>query len=119
MAPTFAKVFKEMIVVTDPHKPLPRAAKGTVIRKQALALYAEEIENACVQSMLLWNGKYSLRPYYYSYKAVEDSTVKYAGGPVSWSEADVQSWLLDQAEALNDGVSRDITHDLFEQGFDR
>lgn len=52
MAPTFAKVFKEMIVVTDPHKPLPRAAKGTVIRKQALALYAEEIENACVQSML-------------------------------------------------------------------
>ena len=48
MAPTFAKIFKEMIVVTDPSKPLPRTAKGTVLRKPALALYAEEIEKACV-----------------------------------------------------------------------
>lgn len=42
--PTFARIFKETIVVADPARPLPRAAKGTVIRKQALALYAEEIE---------------------------------------------------------------------------
>lgn len=47
MAPGFAKVFKEMIIVTDPAKPLPRAGKGTVIRKQALALYADEIEQLC------------------------------------------------------------------------
>ena len=43
-APGFAKIFKEMIVVTDPDKPLPRAAKGTIIRKQAIAVYSEEIE---------------------------------------------------------------------------
>ena len=47
MAPGFAKVFKEMIIVTDPAKPLPRAGKGTVIRKQALALYTDEIEQLC------------------------------------------------------------------------
>ena len=43
-APAFAKIFKEMIIVTDPDKPLPRAAKGTIIRKQALTVYSEEIE---------------------------------------------------------------------------
>jgi hypothetical protein len=43
-APGFAKIFKEMIIVTDSFKPLPRAGKGTIIRKQALATYAEEIE---------------------------------------------------------------------------
>lgn len=42
-APTFARLFKEMIIVTDPAKPLPRAAKGTVIRKQAIGLYGKEI----------------------------------------------------------------------------
>lgn len=43
-APAFGRVFKEMILVTSPDKPLPRAPKGTIIRKQALALYQEEIE---------------------------------------------------------------------------
>lgn len=44
-APAFAKVYKDMILVAHPSKPLPRSAKGTVIRKQALALYASEIES--------------------------------------------------------------------------
>lgn len=44
VAPGYAKIFKEMIIVADPDKPLPRSAKGAVIRKQALSLYAEEIE---------------------------------------------------------------------------
>ena len=43
-APAFGRVFKEMILVCDPAKPLPRAPKGTIIRKQSLALYQEEIE---------------------------------------------------------------------------
>ena len=43
-APAHSKIFKEMILVTDPDKPLPRAAKGTIIRKQALAFYKDEIE---------------------------------------------------------------------------
>lgn len=43
-APKFAKIFKEMILVTRPEKPLPRAAKGTIVRGQALAAYEEEIK---------------------------------------------------------------------------
>ena len=42
-APAFARIFKETIIVTDPFKPLPRVAKGTINRKQALAYYSEEI----------------------------------------------------------------------------
>lgn len=33
-----------MIIVTDPARPLPRAAKGTVVTPQALSLYGSEIE---------------------------------------------------------------------------
>lgn len=44
LAPTFARIFKEMIIVTDPKRPIPRAAKGTAMRKMALALYAKEVE---------------------------------------------------------------------------
>lgn len=43
-APTFARIFKEMILVTDPAKPMARAGKGTVIRKMVLAAYEKEIE---------------------------------------------------------------------------
>lgn len=34
-----------MIIVTHPDKPFPRAAKGTIVRKQALAIYSDEIEH--------------------------------------------------------------------------
>ena len=44
LGPTFARIFKEMIIVTDPTKPFPRAGKGTVQRKGALTQYASEIE---------------------------------------------------------------------------
>jgi hypothetical protein len=42
-APAFGRIFKEMILVARPDKPLPRAAKGTVNHKAAIALYDEEI----------------------------------------------------------------------------
>jgi hypothetical protein len=42
-APAFGRIFKEMILVTSPGKPLPRAAKGTVNRKAAILQYEEEI----------------------------------------------------------------------------
>lgn len=42
-APAFARLFKEMMIVTSSDKPLPRSAKGTVIVKQAIALYADVI----------------------------------------------------------------------------
>lgn len=45
VAPAWARIYKEMIIVTDPAKPLPRVVKGTVMRVQALKMYEEEIEN--------------------------------------------------------------------------
>ena len=51
IAPTFARIFKEMILVTVPARPFPRAAKGTVVRKQALALYESEIVNLYVNEL--------------------------------------------------------------------
>lgn len=43
-APAFAHIREDMIIVTSTDKPLPRAAKGTVVRPQALKLYATEID---------------------------------------------------------------------------
>ncbi|KAF9810700.1 hypothetical protein IEO21_06834 [Rhodonia placenta] len=43
-APAFGRVFKEMIIVSDPRRPFPRAAKGTILRKQAITLYEHDIE---------------------------------------------------------------------------
>lgn len=42
--PAHARVAKENIILADPSKPLPRAAKGTVQRAATLVLYEEEIE---------------------------------------------------------------------------
>lgn len=44
VAPAFSKLYKEFILFSDPRKPLPRAGKGTVMRKAALAEYHDEIE---------------------------------------------------------------------------
>ena len=44
IAPAFSKLFKEMILITSEDKPLPRAGKGTVMRKLALQVYNDEIE---------------------------------------------------------------------------
>lgn len=45
ISPTFARIFKEMIIVTDASKPFIRAGKGTVIRKHSLSLYEREIDD--------------------------------------------------------------------------
>ena len=44
MAPTYARVLEEMILVTHTDKPMQRAAKGTIMRKLVLKSYAKEIE---------------------------------------------------------------------------
>lgn len=43
-APTFSRIFKEMILVTSREKPMLRAGKGTVMKKATMALYASEID---------------------------------------------------------------------------
>ena len=52
MAPAFSRIFKEMILVTHKEKPLPRAGKGTLMRKAALKEYHKEIETLSVLLLL-------------------------------------------------------------------
>ncbi|GJE90357.1 acetyl-CoA synthetase-like protein [Phanerochaete sordida] len=98
-APAFAKIFKEMIIVTDSARPLPRAAKGTIVRKQALALYEKEINDL--------------------YETVENSaSSEHIPPPCSWNVPDVQAWLQRHACALTSRASIRPDKDLFDQGFD-
>ena len=41
--PRFAHVAREMVVLADPQRPFPRSAKGSVLRRETLALYGAEI----------------------------------------------------------------------------
>ncbi|KZP06375.1 acetyl-CoA synthetase-like protein [Athelia psychrophila] len=93
----FSRIFKEMILVTKPDKPLPRVAKGTVAKKATVKLYAPEIDEL--------------------YETVEAS----AGNvepPSSWAAVDVESWLSVQAVDINSNKPVDADIDLFSQGFD-
>ncbi|EKM50011.1 uncharacterized protein PHACADRAFT_130503 [Phanerochaete carnosa HHB-10118-sp] len=100
-APGFAKIFKEMILVTDPDKSLPRAAKRTIIRNQALAIYKEKIEQL--------------------YETISASTDNQdISPPRSWEAADLEPWLTEQAESfVSHGRPIALAIDLFQQGFDR
>ncbi|KAJ7618755.1 male sterility protein-domain-containing protein [Roridomyces roridus] len=44
-APSHSRIFKEMILLRDPSKPVPLTAKGTPIRAKTLQLYEAEIES--------------------------------------------------------------------------
>ncbi|KZT05734.1 putative aminoadipate reductase [Laetiporus sulphureus 93-53] len=99
MMPAFARIYKEMILVTDPSRPLVRAGKGTVIRAPSLALYETEIEAL--------------------YKAVEESSnLIDVESPRSWTESEVAEWLAIQATSVNNHHTVTKSKDLFEQGFD-
>ncbi|GJF00095.1 acetyl-CoA synthetase-like protein [Phanerochaete sordida] len=99
-APAYARIFKEMILVTDPDKPLPRAAKGTLIRKQVLEVYKEEIEQL--------------------YETIAQSTNNEGiAPPRAWDIAGLAPWLTEQAQSLvshEEPIAPDT--DLFRQGFD-
>ncbi|GJE88440.1 acetyl-CoA synthetase-like protein [Phanerochaete sordida] len=98
-APAFAKIFKEMIIVTDPAKPLPRAGKGTIQRKAALAAYADEIDKL--------------------YETVSESTsIEGIDLPRAWTEDELIPWLSAQATSVNDDHEPTPDKDLFQQGFD-
>ncbi|KIP04467.1 hypothetical protein PHLGIDRAFT_193243, partial [Phlebiopsis gigantea 11061_1 CR5-6] len=100
VAPAYARIFKEMIIVTDPAKPLPRAAKGTVVRPQALDAYAQEIDNL--------------------YQTVADSTdSRGIAPPPTWAREDIEQWLLQHCTSINNGVPISPSRDFFDQGFDR
>ena len=48
MAPAFSRIYKEMILIAAKDKPLPRAGKGTVMKKAALVQYQNEVEEMSV-----------------------------------------------------------------------
>lgn len=99
-APAYGRIFKEMILVTDPARPLPRAAKGTIIRKQALMMYKDEIEKV--------------------YDAVQESAdAKGVKPPTTWKADEVEQWLVDISASVNNGVKLSPSRDVFDQGFDR
>ncbi|PPQ75729.1 hypothetical protein CVT24_002582 [Panaeolus cyanescens] len=99
LAPGFSKVFKELILFSSPGKPLPRSAKGTVMRKAALAAYNDEIE-AIYAEVNSSSNTASVQP------------------PEDWSKEKIQPWLLQQLEDLVPGKSFVPTVDLMEQGLD-
>ncbi|KAF9072482.1 hypothetical protein BDP27DRAFT_1418094 [Rhodocollybia butyracea] len=99
IAPAFSRIFKEMILVVDPKKPLPRVGKGTVARKAAIALYDSEIDKL--------------------YETVDSNT----GGnsvelPTSWNAMDLHSWLVDQISDILSTEAPPSAADLFDHGFD-
>ncbi|KAJ7604122.1 putative aminoadipate reductase [Roridomyces roridus] len=98
-APSFARIYKEMILLTQPSKPMVRAPKGTVIKKATLALYNAEIDAL--------------------YNTIEASNS--AGSdvepPSSWTQKDLEPWLMKHASQLAEHPIR-VGDDLFDQGFD-
>ncbi|KAJ7193227.1 putative aminoadipate reductase [Mycena pura] len=98
-APAFARIYKEMIQVTQPSRPMIRTPKGTVVKKATIALYKEDIEAL--------------------YSTIEASA-NAAGDvdpPASWTAEDLEPWLMAHATLLSDKNMRS-GGDLFDQGFD-
>lgn len=51
-APAYSRIFKEMILISSHKKPLPRAAKSTVLRKAVYKIYEKEIDQMYVPPKL-------------------------------------------------------------------
>ncbi|KAF7341008.1 Acetyl-CoA synthetase-like protein [Mycena sanguinolenta] len=98
-APAFAQIYKEMILVTQPAKPMIRTPKGTVIKKPTIALYKQEIEDLYETIEASGNAASDIDP------------------PLSWSSKDLEPWLIAHASLV---AGKDIRggRDLFDQGFD-
>ncbi|KAI5116179.1 hypothetical protein M0805_002877 [Coniferiporia weirii] len=99
-APTHSRIFKEMLIVTSPSKPLLYTPKGTIRRVPTLDQYTEEI-NAV-------------------YAAVDESAQDEVEGPVDW-------WLPNVTEFVRQVVRNTMRKgnnefsdnaDLFEFGLD-
>ncbi|KAJ7624518.1 Alpha/Beta hydrolase protein [Roridomyces roridus] len=98
IAPGFSRLFKEMILFASADKPLPRAGKGTVLRKAALSLYAPEIDAL--------------------YKRVEEHAVDIIEAPTVWKVEYIRPWLLEVAASVCSFMAFSPRTDLRQQGFD-
>lgn len=106
-----------MILFSSPDKPLPRAGKGTVMRKAALELYASDIASMYV-------AESASRPYTntrHSYNTVEEeiSAIDFVEPPAVWKAPAIQIWLLKLASNICNSGQFSPTVDLRLQGFDR
>ncbi|KAF8838098.1 putative aminoadipate reductase [Paxillus ammoniavirescens] len=99
-APTFSRIFKEMILVTSKDKPMPRAGNGTVMKKATVKLYESDIE-ALYESVEV------------SAKAGIDVPL-----PSDWVQTEVENWLMVHATAVNSDKPVEVDEDLFKQAFD-
>ncbi|KAJ7075616.1 putative aminoadipate reductase [Mycena belliarum] len=98
-APAFSRIYKEMILVVSPGKPMLRAPKGTVIKKQTVELYNKEIETLYETIDASRNATSDVEP------------------PASWTIPDLVPWLTMHTSLI---TGRDISVglDLFDHGFD-
>lgn len=62
LLPTHGRITRSMIITASPDKPFPRAAKGTIIRRQTERLYAKEIEQSLDGTQASIEEPISLRP---------------------------------------------------------
>ncbi|KAJ3824337.1 acetyl-CoA synthetase-like protein [Lentinula raphanica] len=99
ISPAFSKIYKEMILVVDPEKPLPRVGKGTIAKKAALALYEAEIHEIYA-AVEMNSGGNSIEP------------------PISWNSLDLETWIVEQISDILSIEPPSVTADLFEIGMD-
>ncbi|KAJ7206143.1 hypothetical protein B0H12DRAFT_1243356 [Mycena haematopus] len=96
-APTHSRIFKEMILVADPSRPIELTAKGTPRRQAVLDLYAEEIRAV--------------------YEAVDESSQTHLTAPQDYSfQASLDFVRRVVAEVMREMPGDD--DDLFQHGCD-
>ncbi|KAJ6617577.1 putative aminoadipate reductase [Mycena sp. CBHHK59/15] len=100
VAPAFSRIFKEMILFTSTDKPLPRAGKGTVMRKAAVNMYAPEIDAL------------------YDLVGEKSNTTDFIELPTLWTVPAIRGWLVKLAADLTKALEISPEVDLFHQGFD-
>ncbi|KAJ3731308.1 putative aminoadipate reductase [Lentinula guzmanii] len=98
LVPAYSRIFKETILVSSFNKPLPRAAKGTILRKAAYQLYEKEIKQL--------------------YETIEsNANSSPVDPPTSWDFLHLQQWLTRQVQDLC-GVVLSPAVDFFQHGMD-
>ncbi|THH09230.1 hypothetical protein EW145_g2182 [Phellinidium pouzarii] len=99
-APTYSRIFKEMILITSPSKPLLYTPKGTLRRQPVLDQYAAEIDAI--------------------YAAVDESAQNDIPGPTDWSTTNAKEFVRQVVEKTMKKNHHEISDnvDLFEFGLD-
>ena len=98
-APAHSRIFKEMIIVNDPNKPLEYTAKGTPRRQVSLASYTEEIDAL--------------------YLRVEQSSQMDIPPPRDWSLEATTIYVRDLVKGVMKVAEFKDDEDLFVEGCDR